>query len=168
MSGRRTRAARRGELQSQHQVKESLERGGMQVLLETRQISVSWKGPVPPPEVMSQYEDLAPGSAKQMLDMAHAQQQHRMDMEKMVVSGNNRRAERGQVMAFSVVLLAFGFAGWMVFLGQALAGSTALFAAIASLAVVFIRGRSGQEKERAEKREIQKELAKTGRQSTEE
>lgn len=42
----------------------------------------SYRGPIPPPEYLSGFERIVPGSAKEVIDMAVRQQRHRHGMER--------------------------------------------------------------------------------------
>jgi uncharacterized membrane protein len=42
----------------------------------------SYRGPIPPPEYLSGFEAVVPGSARQVIDMAVRQQSHRHGMER--------------------------------------------------------------------------------------
>ena len=45
-------------------------------------VSEKFAGPIPPPPVMKQYEEILPGSADRILKMAENQSEHRQWMEK--------------------------------------------------------------------------------------
>ncbi len=47
----------------------------------SQQIELSWRGPLPPPEVLDAYERISPGAPKVILEMAVNQQQHRLRLE---------------------------------------------------------------------------------------
>lgn len=56
--------------------------------LVAQSVSITFSGPVPPPEIMEHYEELYPGATKRMFDMASRQQTIRSDENKA-----NRRNE---------------------------------------------------------------------------
>ena len=117
-------------------------------------ISETYSGPTPHPEHLRQYEEIAPGSAQQMIDMAHDQARHRQHLEKVVVEGNDKRATHGLYLGWfiAVVVLAFGFV--LVLQGRNLAGFITLIAEAATLAGVFVFGRLQQKKERIAKAKL--------------
>ena len=47
-----------------------------------RVIQSEFRGPIPPPEIISGYEAIIPGAADRILAMAEKQSQHRQEMEK--------------------------------------------------------------------------------------
>lgn len=47
--------------------------------------AMQYKGPIPPPAMLKQFDQVVQGAAKQILDDAHAQSQHRREMEKIQV-----------------------------------------------------------------------------------
>ncbi len=67
-----------------------------------------WSGdlPLPAPDVLAQYEKVAPGFAQRFLDSWEQQGAHRREMEREVLVGQLRSQQRAQPLA-----LAFGAAG---------------------------------------------------------
>src|SRR5882757_310595 len=57
----------------------------VQAILVAFQIQRSWRGPLPPPDILKGYNDAVPDGAERILRMAEKQSQHRMDMEKKVI-----------------------------------------------------------------------------------
>jgi len=53
------------------------------------------RGPLARPEILERYEQLAPGSAKLMIDLFGQQAQHRMGIERSVLAGDQLRANLG-------------------------------------------------------------------------
>jgi len=64
--------------------------------------SVSWQGPLPPPQTLQKFDAIVPGSAERIIRMAEQEQAHRHRMEESVV----RAHRRGQWMGFCVALVA--------------------------------------------------------------
>ena len=61
-----------------------------------------WAGPIPPPEALQKYEDLVPGAANRILEMAEGQTAHRIQIEKTVVRGDSWRSFLGLIFGFIV------------------------------------------------------------------
>lgn len=62
------------------------------------QKTVSFSGPLPPPHLLQQYNDIIPGSAEKIIKMAEQQAGHRMGLEK--IDGNN--SKKGVIFAFII------------------------------------------------------------------
>lgn len=113
-----------------------------------------FSGPLPPPEVLRQYDELIPGFSRTLLDNWRDQSEHRMGLEKAVVESNIRQARHGLYAGIVVSLaglsasVALGWAGAEIAAGV-VGGST-----LASLAGAFLYGTRARTREREEKQEI--------------
>lgn len=104
-----------------------------------------FRSPYIPPEYLERYEAVVPGLARQIVDQANAQTAHRQELERTVVSGAERRADRGQnfgliiALAFLVATVILGLGGqpWLA----GVLGSIDLVALVA----VFVLGKQKQE-----------------------
>lgn len=111
----------------------------------------SYQGPLPPAAEMKAYEDILPGAADRILAMAEGQARHRQDLEKKAVYGGSSRAWWGLWLGFIIALLVLGGAIGLVESGHDAAGTALGSIDLVSLAAVFVIGRSGQQRELAEK-----------------
>ena len=116
-----------------------------------QQLSVSYSGPVPPPAILKQYNDLVPGSASQILEQARSQTEHRIALEKTVISSNIRRSNWGLVAGFVVAMTAICLGSFLVYLGHDAAGATIAGLATAGLVSAFIYGTTTQRQERKDR-----------------
>jgi len=80
-------------------------------------VASHFAGPLPPPEVLRQYEAVSPGLAMRIVEMAEQEGAHRREMENRSLQGefeamrrDFREARWGQIFAF-VIALAFMVAG---------------------------------------------------------
>ena len=101
-----------------------------------RQSKSQFVGPLPPPHILENYENIKQGFAERIFSMAEKEQYHRHERRKARAAAE----ARGQYFAFSICLLAI--VGGMVLVwfdhdvpGTILGGST-----IGWLAYVFITG----------------------------
>ncbi|MFL9904724.1 DUF2335 domain-containing protein [Paraburkholderia fungorum] len=69
--------------------------------------TVTYSGPMPPPEHLAQYDKIVPGAARMILDEFQANSRHAREMELKGMSGMIGRDARAQWMAFVLVLIAF-------------------------------------------------------------
>ena len=120
-----------------------------------RRVSTSisaFQGPLPPPEILEQYNRIVPNGAERIVSMAESQMRHRQTLESAVVNGNITAQSRGQTMGFILGLVAIlGGIGLIAFNKNA-EGLAAIITAFASLAGVFVYGRIEQRIERQQKR----------------
>lgn len=60
-------------------------------------VATSFRGPMPPPDMLRGYEDIVPGSAKQIIGMAMREQEHRHSMDQKSLSHERRYSMIGIV-----------------------------------------------------------------------
>ena len=111
----------------------------------------SWKGPLPPPNQLQLYDNLVPGAASRILNMAETQSEHRIQMERTVISGDSKRSYWGLVAAFTLsVMIILGGIYVMVAI-HPWAGTTLIGMNIVGLAGVFVYGTNSRRMEREQK-----------------
>lgn len=109
--------------------------------------SMTWHGPVPPPAELKQYNEIIPDGANRILKMAEAQSAHRIELESIVIKGDDRRADRGLYTGFTIgiVMLALSFV--LVMYGHDLAGTVFGTVDLLGLIGIFVYGKSVKMKE---------------------
>lgn len=118
--------------------------------------AVGWSfrsGPLPDPKELAELDQVAPGTAKVVVDQFALQSDHRREIESIVVRGNDRRANRGQWMAFVIAMTAIGGGIYLSANDKPTEGLVLVISGIAGLVAVFITGKVFQERERKDKRE---------------
>lgn len=119
-----------------------------------RQLSImSWEGPLPPPEVIEQFEEIYPGAAEIIFTTFRDQAHHRMQLETTVVQGGNERASRGLWLAFIVVIALIGLAAYLAYLENPAWSIAPLIIAIGGAAAIFYEARIRQRAELRRKAE---------------
>lgn len=122
----------------------------------------AWEGPLPSPEDLRRYEEILPGAANRILEMAEKQQAHNHNQEsaslenerivletaKAIVASNTSRSKWGLVSALLVALIGIGIGGWLTYLGKGGYGLTFVFAPLVSLVGVFVYQSSVRRTER--------------------
>lgn len=112
----------------------------------------SFSGPIPPPAILKQYEEMQPGSADRILKMAEKQSEHRMELEKKAIGGQVDQSKRGQVFGFILALVciavAFCFA---LFLDMKAFASGFLSVTLVVLVGLFLNGKVSMGKDLREK-----------------
>lgn len=113
-------------------------------LMQSRQYS----GPIPPPEMLQEYNNIVPDAAERILAMAEAGAKHQREMEAGLLvadieSDKRRHIEvlRGQLFAGAAVVVAFSVAALALFLGSPAAATLIGGTTVISLVTVFVTGR---------------------------
>lgn len=103
-----------------------------------------FSGPIPPPEMLAEYERIVPGLAERWFSKWEQEARHRQDLERdtlVVASGEGRDENKisltGVYGAIALGLAAFVLAGWLGYLGHAnsaaAVGTTTLAAIIGTM-----------------------------------
>lgn len=67
-----------------------------EILVSHLEASTSrYSGPLPPPEVLENYDRIVPGAAKKIIAMALRQSRHRQELERKVIESDMRRSRDG-------------------------------------------------------------------------
>jgi uncharacterized membrane protein len=119
-----------------------------QVIRETR------VGPIPDAEELLRYEQACPGLADRIMQqferqttIAEKQAEHRMGIEKQVVTANIEREQWGQIIAGILAAGVLGGCFYLLVLGHTLTGLSSLIAAITALVIALQQRRRAQEQE---------------------
>jgi len=110
------------------------------------------KGPLPPPEEMQKYETIYPGATKLLFDNFITQTNHRIELEKTVILGDDKRADKAQRNSFIIAMSILVLSGILFFLGKDGYAIGAVFTAIAPILIAFITSSISRKKERETKR----------------
>ncbi|MBU1289979.1 DUF2335 domain-containing protein [Patescibacteria group bacterium] len=114
-------------------------------------------GPLPPPVVLEQYDQIVSGAAERILTMAESQSKHRREIESMVIGSDIKNSKLGLVFG-----LIIGLAGILATVTIAIFGHPVLsgvigFSTLSSLVGVFVYG----SRERRQEREGAKRVLET-------
>ena len=112
-------------------------------------ISMSYRGPIPPPWMLEQFNHVEPGAAKQILDDAHAEHLHRREMEKVSFDHAREMDKRqlkaavwesraGQVFAFIITIFVIGAGAWLIYLDKSGWGFALILLELSGLAAAFL------------------------------
>ena len=148
---------RRREIARNQQIDQQRAQGG--VVAFQGQIQ-TYSGPIPPPEILAKYDQLIPGSAAKIIEMAHKQSEHRMDLERKVVLGELRRANAGLWCAALVSLSILAGGVVCILRGHDTAGAAIVAIDMAAVITAFLVGTVQRRKERQQKAQIQAGLVK--------
>lgn len=110
-----------------------------------------YSGPLPPPELLSQFNDCIPDGANRIMVMAEKQQEHRILQEDKTISANLKESSRGQVFGFILVILIFLFASYLVVSGNTKTGAIIMLGDLASVLIAYFKGKASQKTDLAHK-----------------
>jgi len=71
-------------------------------------------GPLPSGRELKRYREADPSAPRVILQEFRAESRHRRHIEREIVSGETRRAERGQVFALVVMLVGLSFSALLI------------------------------------------------------
>jgi uncharacterized membrane protein len=115
-----------------------------QVLAEVH----SHSGPLPPPAILDQYDQVAPGTAERIISMAENQMLHRQEIEKQVISSEIEDSKRGLHYGLLIGLVAVIGGTTCIALGKQVGGSIIGGTGLTGLVGVFVYGSRQRRKER--------------------
>lgn len=116
-------------------------------------ITASFAGPLPPPEILVQYNEAVPGAADRIITMAEKQAAHRMSLESQVVAADIKRSNRGLICGVIVSLAFLAGAMALILAGHDTAGIAIASVDIIGLAGVFVYGSLNRRRERSDQRQ---------------
>ena len=73
--------------------------------LKLQQVEIS-SGPIPPPQILQQYNNIVPNAAERLIRMAEKQSDHRIGLETKVVDSNIVKSYMG--MIFAAIIAIYG------------------------------------------------------------
>lgn len=100
-----------------------------------------FQGPLPPPALFKEYDQVVPGAAERILALAENNQSHRTSWETIALTEQANEVRRGQYMGFA---LAFGMLIGAVFcahIGQPWVAGALVASSMAGVVTAFLRGR---------------------------
>jgi len=95
---------------------------------------------LPPPDELERYERIYPGTGKIILDSYVAQVNHRMGLESSVITSDNKRANRGQVISAILAFLCIISGSILTYLGKNVVGLSLILGSIGTLLTAFYGG----------------------------
>jgi len=122
-----------------------------------REVSQSFSGPLPSPDILRQFNDVVPGAAERIIKMAEEQSAHRKELEKSVINSDITRSKWGQILGFIIAISGLAVSAIVGVYGNAYAGGIIGVGTLASLVGVFMYGSKTRSKERETKNLKEKE-----------
>jgi len=106
---------------------------------------------LPPPDELERYEAMHPGTAKIILDSYTAQVNHRMALEDAVIKGDNKRANRGQIISAVLVFVCVLIGGFLIYIDKKVEGLATIIISLGTLLTAFYSGAILRKIERVQK-----------------
>ena len=100
---------------------------------------VTWEGPLPPPALLEQYDEVVPGLAKQIADQARIEAEHVRDMDKAALNAGIADRIRRQLIACAVVLTIVAVSAFALTMNAFWVAGIAL-SIVTGAAAVFMSG----------------------------
>ena len=108
-------------------------------------------GILPPPDELAKYEQILPGVTERLLVTYEKQVDHRIGLERIVIKGNSRRANWGQILSFVIVIFALCLGGYLLLKGLSGQGIATIITAVGGLVASFIAASITRKSERERK-----------------
>ncbi len=112
-----------------------------------------FSGPIPHPDILRGMEEVVPGSAAKIINMAVDQSNHRRNLETTVVNSLSKQSGRGQWLGFIIAIIGLGISGFLIYTGHDTAGSVIGVADLGGLVSIFVIGKQQQKNELENKKE---------------
>ena len=106
-----------------------------------------YRAPVPPPQTLEGYERIVEGAAKQILDQARDQTNHRMGLENRALDASIANSKRGQWFGFIIALAVVGVGAGAVLTGAGAIGLGLILPGLAALVGVFVYSQRQQQQQ---------------------
>jgi uncharacterized membrane protein len=100
-----------------------------------------WEGPLPSPGALARYNEISPGLAEKIVNMAQDQQAHRFGLENRTVDSQLSQSKRGQYFALTLGLVAIGAATYLGLTDHAIVAGIIAGPTIIGFAAMFIVGK---------------------------
>ena len=116
-----------------------------------------YSGPIPPPSMLAEYNQVLPNAAERILTSAEDQSKHRQYLEKRVIDNDTINSRLGVIFAF---IIAMGFLTGAVFgalKGHPVFGGFLGTGGLTGLVTVFVYGTNARRQEREENKRRSKE-----------
>ena len=106
--------------------------------------AAAFSGPLPPPSMYEQYEEVLKGSAERILSMAEKEQEHRIDWEGKALESASGETKRGQWLGFLVVIICLGSTVYLSAHGHEWVAAVIAGSCAVGLVGRFLQGRSSR------------------------
>lgn len=106
-----------------------------------------FEGPLPPPSMLAEYEDILPGAAERILSLTEKEQSGRLSSRDTALNGEISKDTRGQWMGFVITFTVLVIASVFAWRGNTVFAGTLIAIDLIGLATVFVIGRQSNIKD---------------------
>ena len=128
--------------------------------LYAQTISQFTSGPIPNPELLEKYNEIIPDGADRIMKMAETQSKHRQNLETVVITGGNSRANLGVVFAFVFAMTIALVGGTLIYFDKTIQGMIFAGVGLTGIVYLFIYGTRSQKEERQRRDTQNRELTR--------
>src|ERR1700721_2948352 len=107
-----------------HEQRKALKRELATVTTVSASVSHQYSGPLPPPDLLNQFNQVIPNGAERIMVMVEQQNKHRMGIETTVVKNQQWQSTLGQYFALFITMLGLALATGAIFTNHDTAGGT--------------------------------------------
>jgi uncharacterized membrane protein len=102
-----------------------------------QEVSVSYKGPLPPSREFAGYEQALPGAADRILAITEKEAEHRRKNQEKLTAAAIKYSGRGQIFALVISILSLIGVGLSIYFSAPVASIAPTIIAITGLASIF-------------------------------
>ena len=106
----------------------------------TRLVTEQFSGPIAHPRHLAAYEDILPGSAERIVQMAEKAQEHNRAMEAKIVAASIWEAKLGMILGFAALMTLIGLGAYAGLHGNNVLAGILLASGLVGGATALIRG----------------------------
>ena len=118
----------------------------------TQRTIAAFQGPLPPPSLLDQYNQIVPGAAERILRLFEIQVDHRQRLEGQVIGSDIRDSRLGLVLGAIVSIAAIVGGVFAITYGHPTTGGIIAAIPVPTLAAVFVYGSRKRRMERDQRR----------------
>ena len=105
-----------------------------------------WTGPIPPPAVLKQYDEVASGLAERIVASMEREQEHRHGIDWELLNTHKTVYTRGQFIAASIALVCLVLGFVLGYQGHSAAAIAFVTGGLGQVVLAFLGSRDGQGK----------------------
>lgn len=113
--------------------------------------ATTFSGPLPPPEILKNYNDIVQNGAERIISMAEKQSIHRMMLEEHAIKEELKQSRNGQFFGFFLGVFGLSLATILAMYGHETIAGIFGTTTILGLVTVFVLGKKAQIKELSDK-----------------
>ena len=114
-------------------------------------VSSQWKGPLPPPHLLRDYNEAFPGCAERIVTMAetesrerHQADKHERDSRRLVIEADVFSQKTGLLLAFILAVFVISIGAFLIYTGNLAWGTGLIGFPLIALISLFIYGKQQQ------------------------